>query len=87
MIIFPCETIEHETHAVPVGVVVLFASSHPGTGQEYMQKSRGHRGFVQRLFLAPSLKQSAMRSHTCPKDFVENRNISNILEEAPPSAQ
>ncbi len=22
--------------------------------------------------------------HTCPKDFVENRNISNILEEAPP---
>ena len=21
--------------------------------------------------------------HTCPKDFVENRNISNILEEAP----
>ena len=20
----------------------------------------------------------------CPKDFVENRNISNILEEAPP---
>ena len=24
---------------------------------------------------------------TCPKDFVENRNISNILEEAPPSAQ
>ena len=21
---------------------------------------------------------------TCPKDFVENRNISNILEEAPP---
>ena len=26
-------------------------------------------------------------NHTCPKDFVENRNISNILEEAPPSAQ
>ena len=24
---------------------------------------------------------------TCPKDFVENRKISNILEEAPPSAQ
>ncbi len=22
--------------------------------------------------------------HTCPKDFVENRNISNILEESPP---
>ena len=21
--------------------------------------------------------------HTCPKDFVSNRNISNILEEAP----
>ena len=20
----------------------------------------------------------------CPKDFIENRNISNILEEAPP---
>ena len=23
----------------------------------------------------------------CPKDLVSNRNISNILEEAPPSAQ
>ena len=23
------------------------------------------------------------KKHTCPKDFVENRNISNILEEAP----
>ena len=22
--------------------------------------------------------------HVCPKDFVENRNISNILEDAPP---
>ena len=29
----------------------------------------------------------AGKKHTCPKDFVENRNISNILEEAPPSAQ
>ena len=25
-----------------------------------------------------------LENHTCPKDFVENRNISNILEEAPP---
>ena len=24
------------------------------------------------------------KTHACPKDFVENRNISNILEEAPP---
>lgn len=58
MIIFPCETIEHETYAAPAGVELLFASFHPGIVQKY----RGHRAFVQRLFLAPSLKQSAMRS-------------------------
>jgi len=26
----------------------------------------------------------SLASHTCPKDFVENRNISNIFEESPP---
>ena len=35
---------------------------------------------------APLRRKHSFRhatNHTCPKDFVENRNISNILEEAP----
>ena len=31
-----------------------------------------------------ALSQHRYRGHTCPKDFLEDRNISNILEEAPP---